>query len=140
MCCNLFLPDVTYAGCNLRIILEWAWDQVIQIKQHLDQLCKCIYNSGRNSYDIVYLGISIVYRKVLTYCMAFLNALVVSLFLTRARIQYTKTFPMNKNVKLLFLHILSLQSIAVLINRSYATSKVCSFTATRYNNSHCETH
>ena len=35
--------DVTYAGCNLRIILEWAWDQVIQIKQHLDQLCKFMF-------------------------------------------------------------------------------------------------
>ena len=38
----LSLPDITYPGCNLQIILEWAWDQVIQIKQHLDQLCKSI--------------------------------------------------------------------------------------------------
>ena len=38
----IFPSDVTYAGCNLRIILEWAWDQVIQIKQHLDQLCELL--------------------------------------------------------------------------------------------------
>ncbi|XP_046849987.1 protein ELYS-like isoform X2 [Xenia sp. Carnegie-2017] len=36
--------NITYAGCNLRVILEWAWDQVIQMKHHLDQLCVPLFD------------------------------------------------------------------------------------------------
>jgi len=31
---------VTQGGCNLKLILEWAWDRVVDIKNQLDQLCK----------------------------------------------------------------------------------------------------
>lgn len=36
----LFLPDLSHAGCSLKLILDWAWDRVVEIKDHLDQLCK----------------------------------------------------------------------------------------------------
>ena len=32
--------DVTHAGCSLKLILDWAWDRVVDIKDQLDQLCK----------------------------------------------------------------------------------------------------
>lgn len=35
-----FPLDVTHAGCSLKVILDWAWDRVVDIKDHLDQLCK----------------------------------------------------------------------------------------------------
>lgn len=36
----LFLPDLSHAGCSLKLILDWAWDRVVEIKDQLDQLCK----------------------------------------------------------------------------------------------------
>ena len=35
-----FSLDVTHGGCNLKLILDWAWDRVVDIKDQLDQLCK----------------------------------------------------------------------------------------------------
>ena len=34
------ISDVTHAGCSLKLILDWAWDRVVDIKDQLDQLCK----------------------------------------------------------------------------------------------------
>ena len=31
---------MTHAGCSLKLILDWAWDCVVDIKDQLDQLCK----------------------------------------------------------------------------------------------------
>lgn len=31
---------MTHAGCSLKLILDWAWDHVVDIKDQLDQLCK----------------------------------------------------------------------------------------------------
>ena len=28
------------AGCSLKLMLDWAWDRVVEIKNQLDQLCK----------------------------------------------------------------------------------------------------
>lgn len=32
--------DVVQAGCSLKLMLDWAWDRVVEIKNQLDQLCK----------------------------------------------------------------------------------------------------
>lgn len=34
------LLDVVHAGCSLKLMLDWAWDRVVEIKNQLDQLCK----------------------------------------------------------------------------------------------------
>jgi len=40
---------VTHAGCSLKLILDWAWDRVVDIKDQLDQLCKHFILDHHNS-------------------------------------------------------------------------------------------
>lgn len=40
---------MTHAGCSLKLILDWAWDRVVDIKDQLDQLCKNSFVDHRNS-------------------------------------------------------------------------------------------
>lgn len=38
---------MTHAGCSLKLILDWAWDRVVDIKDQLDQLCKNFILDGK---------------------------------------------------------------------------------------------
>lgn len=40
---------MTHAGCSLKLILDWAWDRVVDIKDQLDQLCKNSFVDHHNS-------------------------------------------------------------------------------------------
>lgn len=43
--------NVTHAGCSLKLILDWAWDRVVDIKDQLDQLCVPLFDGGGGTPD-----------------------------------------------------------------------------------------
>ncbi|KAJ7394682.1 Protein ELYS [Desmophyllum pertusum] len=43
--------NVTHAGCSLKLILDWAWHRVVDIKDQLDQLCVPLFDGGGGTPD-----------------------------------------------------------------------------------------
>lgn len=48
---KLGVGNVVHAGCSLKLILDWAWDRVVEIKEHLDQLCVPLFDCGGGTPD-----------------------------------------------------------------------------------------
>lgn len=42
---------MTHAGCSLKLILDWAWERVVDIKDQLDQLCVPLFDGGGGTPD-----------------------------------------------------------------------------------------
>lgn len=43
--------NVVHAGCSLKLMLDWAWDRVVEIKNQLDQLCVPLFDCGGGTPD-----------------------------------------------------------------------------------------
>ncbi|CAH3037704.1 unnamed protein product [Porites lobata] len=48
---KLGVGNLSHAGCSLKLILDWAWDRVVEIKDHLDQLCIPLFDGGGGTPD-----------------------------------------------------------------------------------------